>query len=123
MDVAFDYFLANSIPDQVLFEHSQKVYRVLWENEKYLPANFILMLEKMEKDNWLYNYKEDWGIKFSMQNVLNKAKYLDKNLAVFGVFLSNKPLFQKHFDIFFPELMDHVTKINSDFRSFYRDND
>ena len=115
VDVAFDYFLANSLPDDVLFNHSQKVYRILWKHEKYLPANFILMLKKMEKDNWLYNYKEDWGIKFSIQNVLNKAKYLDKNLAVFEVFMNNKPRLENHFDIFFPELLEHVTKINSEF--------
>ena len=115
VDVAFDYFLANSLPEKILFEHSQKVYRVLWEYEKFLPSNLVYMLERMEKDNWLYNYKEDWGIKFSMQNVLNKAKYLDKNLPVFEVFLNNKPQLQKHFDVFFPELLLDAEKINSEF--------
>lgn len=115
IDVAFDYFLANSLPESVLFEHSQKVYAALRNHQELLPVNLILMLERMQKDNWLFNYKEDWGIKFSMQNVLNKAKYLDKKLAVFEVFLKNKPELQIYFNEFFPDLEKHVIKINAEF--------
>ena len=73
------------------------------------------MVYGMERDNWLYNYKEDWGIKYSMQNVLNKAKYLDKDIPVFEVFLNNKPQLQKHFEIFFPDLLHHVKEVNKTF--------
>lgn len=115
VDVSLDYFLANSLPNQVLKNHSEKVYRVLRNYEKLLPENLLKMLDRMEKDNWLYNYKEDWGIQFSVQNVLNKAKYLDKNLPVFEVFLNNKPQLKQHFDLFFPDLQKHCEKINSEF--------
>ena len=117
VDVAFDYFLANSLPDKILKEHSEKVYRVLRNHEEFLPENFLRMLDRMEKDNWLYNYRSDWGIEFSMKNVLNKAKYLNKNLAVFEVFLSSKPVLQNHFDHFFPDVLAEVQKINAGFRS------
>lgn len=115
VDVAMDYFLANSLPDKILKNHSEKVYRVLRNHEGFLPENLLRMLNHMEKDNWLYNYKEDWGIEFSIQNVLNKAKYLDKDLAVFEVFLNHKPQLQKHFDLFFPDLLAHAQKINAEF--------
>lgn len=115
VDVAFDYFVANSFQDDELFAHSQRVYAVLWKNEKWLPENFIIMLKKMEEDNWLYNYKEDWGIDFSMRNVLNKAKYLEKDIPVFDAFLTHKPELQKCFNTFFPELKEHVAQINSKF--------
>ena len=116
VDVAFDYFLANSMPDKALKEHSEKVYRVLRNYDEFLPPNFLRMLDSMEKDNWLYNYREDWGIEFSMKNVLNKAKYLNKNLAVFEVFLNHKPQLQYHFDHFYPDLVAEVQKINAEFR-------
>ncbi|MBU4537394.1 MAG: ACP phosphodiesterase [Weeksellaceae bacterium] len=115
VDVAFDYFLANSLPDKALLNHSQRVYRVLRNHEKFLPENFLRMLDRMEKDNWLYHYREDWGIKFSLQNVLNKAKYLEKDTAVFEVFLHNKPQLQKHFDQFFPDVMKEAEKVNAGF--------
>ena len=115
VDVSFDYFLANSIPEKQLFDHSQKVYNTFRKYRELLPINLILMLEKMEKDNWLYNYREDWGIKFSIQNVLNKAKYLEKDLPVFETFLSNKPELKIQFDRFFPELQQHIFAINENF--------
>lgn len=115
VDVAFDYFVAHSLQDDELFAHSQRVYAVLWKNEKWLPENFIRILKKMEEDNWLYNYKEDWGIDFSMRNVLNKAKYLEKDIPVFEAFLTHKPELQKCFNVFFPDLKDHVTKVNANF--------
>ena len=115
VDVTFDYFLANSMPDQILKKHSERVYRVLRNHERFLPENFLRMLDRMEKDNWLYNYKEDWGIKFSVQNVLNKAKYLDKDISVFEVFLSNKPQLQEHFDRFFPDVLEEARRVNTGF--------
>ncbi|WP_226063292.1 acyl carrier protein phosphodiesterase [Kaistella polysaccharea] len=115
VDVSLDYFLANSLSDKDLKNHAEKVYHALRKYQEFLPERLLRMVDGMEKDNWLYNYKEDWGIKYSMQNVLNKAKYLDKNLAVFKVFLHNKSQLQKYFDIFFPDLLAHVQRVNSEF--------
>lgn len=115
VDVSMDYFLAHSMPDEVLKKHAEKVYQVLRKYEGLLPERLVRMVNGMQKDNWLYNYKEDWGIQYSMQNVLNKAKYLNKDLEVFEVFMNNKPQLQKHFDIFFPELLAHAQEVNSSF--------
>ena len=104
VDVSFDYFLANSMPETELRKHSKKVYKTLWNHEKWLPQNFKRMLTNMENDDWLTNYRKNQGIKFSMQNVLNKAKYLDKDVPVFEAFLANQPLLQGSFDAFYPQL-------------------
>ncbi|AYO56901.1 ACP phosphodiesterase [Chryseobacterium sp. 6424] len=117
VDVAFDYFLARSIGDRQLYLHSQNVYRVLRKHQHIFPPDFLRMLHAMEKDNWLYQYKEESGIRFSFRNVLRKAKYLDENLAVFGVFLHNKPALEEHFNRFFPDLLQHVSQLNDSFRS------
>jgi acyl carrier protein phosphodiesterase len=111
VDVSMDYFLARDLSINSLKgwkKHSQKIYRVLNENEQFLSENFKRMLVKMEHDDWLYNYREDWGIKFSIQNVLNKAKYLDKDIPVFQAFLDNKDVLQKCYDNFFPDLLAHA---------------
>ncbi|ASW75896.1 ACP phosphodiesterase [Chryseobacterium piperi] len=116
VDVSMDYFLANDLTKHSLQgwkEHSSKVYRVLNENQKWLPENFKRMLVKMEADDWLYNYREDQNIKFSIQNVLNKAKYLDKDIPVFKAFLENKEVLQECYDHFFPDLLNHTKGINS----------
>lgn len=116
VDVSMDYFLARDLSINSLKgwkKHSQKIYRVLNENEQFLSENFKRMLVKMEHDDWLYNYREDWGIKFSIQNVLNKAKYLDKDIPVFQAFLDNKDVLQKYYDNFFPDLLAHVKVENA----------
>lgn len=115
VDVSFDYFLANSMSENDLKMQVENVYRALRRYEEFLPEKLLKMVKAMEKDNWLFNYKEDFGIKYSMQNVLNKAKYLEKDLPVFEVFLNNKPQLKKHFDIFFPELLAFVRKVNTEF--------
>lgn len=116
VDVAMDYFVANDLTLHSLEGwkmHSLKVYRVLNEHEQWLPENFKKMLEKMEEDDWLYNYREDWGIKFSIRNVLNKARYLEKDIPVFEAFLENKPFLQQCYNDFFPDLLAHTKEINA----------
>lgn len=116
VDVAMDYFVAHDAslhtPAQWK-EHSLHVYRVLNSHKEWLPENFKKMLVKMEQDDWLYNYREDRGIQFSIQNVLNKAKYLDKDIPVFEAFLKNKDFLQECYTHFFPDLMVHVQGVNS----------
>ena len=117
VDVAFDYFLANSMDNSILKAHSQHVYQVLRNHQEILPTGLQRMLFYMEKDNWLYNYRYDWGIDFSMKNVLRKAKYLDEGLSVLSAFLENKTFLQLQFQLFFPELQKHCRLINSSFQA------
>lgn len=116
VDVSMDYFLAKDLNLNDLKswkDHSHKVYQVLNENLEYFPDAFKRMLVKMEHDDWLFNYREDWAIQFSIQNVLNKAKYLDKNIPVFQAFLDNKKILQKCYNDFFPDLMAHAKAENA----------
>jgi len=116
VDVAMDYFVANDLQLKTLKgwkDHSRKVYRVLNEHYEFLPENFRRMLEKMEQDDWLYHYRKDQNIKFSMRNVLNKAKYLDIDIPVFEAFLDHKDVLQKCYDDFFPDLLEHAKGINA----------
>lgn len=117
VDVAMDYFLANSLPDEVLLRHSVNVYEVLRHYQDLFPPHFGNMLNHMERDNWLYHYKEDSGIRFSMQNVLNKARYLDKDLPVFQIFSDSKHRLKEHFNAFFPDLTLYVSTLNENFRN------
>jgi acyl carrier protein phosphodiesterase len=118
VDVAMDYFLAHDTqihqPEQWK-THSQKVYAALNNHIDLFPNNFAPMLQKMESEDWLYNYREDWGIQFSMKNVLNKAKYLDKNIPVFEIFLQEKEQLNGYYQEFFPDLQEYISKVNAGF--------
>lgn len=107
VDVSFDYFLANDVgvkTEQDWIAHSQRVYAVLEKHQEILPDRFKIVLERMKKDNWLYNYRHDWGIEFSFRNVVNKAQYLDKEINVFPLFLEHKDKLEEHYQKFFPQI-------------------
>ena len=107
VDVAFDYFLANDTTEnsqREWQEHSQRVYAVLRRYEQFLPEVFKKVLDKMQQDDWLYNYRNEWGIEYSFRNVVNKAQFLDKTTNVFPAFLANKDFLLEKYEIFFPEI-------------------
>lgn len=107
VDVSFDYFLANDTSiktDEEWLLHSQKVYDTLAKYKEFLPEHFKSVLERMQKDNWLYNYRNEWGVEYSFRNLVNKAKYLEKDLNVFPLFLEHKDFLQKQYERFFPEI-------------------
>lgn len=107
VDVAFDYFLANDTTEnsqREWQEHSQRVYAVLRRYEEFLPEVFKKVLDKMQQDDWLYNYRNEWGIEYSFRNVVNKAQFLDKTTNVFPAFLANEDFLREKYEIFFPEI-------------------
>lgn len=111
VDVAFDYFLANDTIEnsqREWQEHSQRVYAVLRRYEEFLPEVFKKVLDKMQQDDWLYNYRNEWGIEYSFRNVVNKAQFLDKTTNVFPAFLANKDFLREKYEIFFPEIKSFV---------------
>ena len=111
VDVAFDYFLANDTTEnsqREWQEHSQGVYAVLRRYEEFLPEVFKKVLDKMQQDDWLYNYRNEWGIEYSFRNVVNKAQFLDKTTNVFPTFLANKDFLREKYEIFFPEIKSFV---------------
>ena len=118
VDVVFDYFLANdeSIKSsQQWREFTAHVYKVLYDYESLLSQNFRQILPRMQQDNWLYNYRFDWGIEYSMRNVMHKASFLEKNTPVYGIFIHHKPFLQQCFEDFFPDLQEFCVKMNETF--------
>lgn len=118
VDVVFDYFLANDpkikSPSEWR-EFTSHVYEVLNDYEQDLPESFRKVLPRMEKDNWLYNYRFDWGMEYSINNVLNKAKYLDNSVPVYGFFQHHKDFLRSCYDEFFPDLYEFCEKFNENF--------
>lgn len=115
VDVSMDYFLANDFTIKTLQGwkgHSKHVYKVLNQHLHLFPENFKLMLSRMESEDWLYNYRVDKNIGFSMKNVLHKAKYLEKDIPVFEAFLEHKKFLKECYDNFFQELYLHAKTVN-----------
>jgi acyl carrier protein phosphodiesterase len=113
-DIVYDYFIAN---DRSLFTDStalevftRHTYAELGEHSIFFPQKFSTMYPFMCSQNWLYNYRYDWGIQKSFQGLGRRAAYLPETEIAFEIFLNNKKILQEQYDLFFPS----VKKMASD---------
>ncbi len=111
LDVAYDHFLATDdlvFPGESLYDFTQWVYGSLEGQTVYFPDQFHRMFPYMKEQNWLLNYKEEWGIERSMEGLVRRAKYLDSSDQAFKIFMSEYEMLKECFQRFFPELLLHV---------------
>jgi acyl carrier protein phosphodiesterase len=107
-DVVYDHFLANDINEfeneMALQNFTQFVYTCLEKDELLLPEPFKKMLPYMQSQNWLYNYRNLWGMEKSFGGLVRRSKYLTDSTAAFEIFQTNYTTFQQLYTVFFPEI-------------------
>ena len=111
VDIVYDHFLAkdaNLFPENSLEIFSQNVYATLSNHLEIYPEKFHLMLPYMIKDNWLFNYRFPWGIQHSFNAIFRRAKYLEKNNAIFSTFIDHYNLLEQIFQQFFPSIKTYA---------------
>lgn len=93
-DVVYDYFLANDenrfSNEHELNSFAQNVYTILNEFRELVPANFEKVMPSMQQNNWLYNYRFDYGIQRSFEGLNRRAKFLEQSSEPYNSFLENK---------------------------------
>lgn len=108
VDVTYDYFLANDagiFPDAAsLEEFTINTYASLEEYLPLFPPVFRAMFPFMRKENWLFHYRELWGIAKSFEGLVRRSRYLQSAAAAIEIFRHNEPAFQGYFADFFPDL-------------------
>ncbi|MFN5477206.1 MAG: ACP phosphodiesterase, partial [Sphingobacteriales bacterium] len=77
MDVVHDHFLANHMPvfptEQSLMDFSQQVYATLAPYLPVFPERFARMFPYMQKQNWLFHYRNLDGLRQSMGGLQRRA--------------------------------------------------
>ena len=105
LDVVYDHFLANdeeAFKEKTLFNFTQEVYKTLEEYAAVLPPTFLGMLPYMKRDNWLFNYKEKWGIERSMHGLVRRSLYMTDHTEGFNIF-NEQYLYLQHCYTLFAE--------------------
>jgi acyl carrier protein phosphodiesterase len=107
-DIVYDYFIAN---DASLFpggdsleSFAQETYNLLEKNSEWFPQKFSVLFPYMHTQNWLANYRYDWGIERSFQGLGRRAAYLPETAIAFDLFLENKELLHEQYELFFPSV-------------------
>jgi acyl carrier protein phosphodiesterase len=121
VDVAYDHFLAND-EDQLSEEDwkvfSQNVYNDLSANAGFFPEKFARMFPYMRNQDWLFNYRFDWGIENSFNGLARRAQYLTNASDVFVAFREHYEELKALYKIFFPDVKNYaLTELNTLLRS------
>ena len=122
MDVTYDHFIANDtdlFTEPTLYSFTQETYRVLEEQQQWLPELFALMFPYMKLQNWLFNYRHRWGIERSFKGLVRRSKYLTESDTAFRLFEENIETLQECYNHFSVDIKNFAKKrfnalLNSD---------
>lgn len=113
MDVFYDYFLAkhwNSYSKEQLLTYSLNIYKTLQKHQSILPEKSAFRLKFMEKQNWLYNYRNIDGIEHALKGLSSRASFTNNMNIAHQLLLKHEISLFNDFKQFFPELISFVTK-------------
>jgi acyl carrier protein phosphodiesterase len=93
VDVVYDHFLATdpkgpSAAEWMAF--TQETYGLLADQAELFSPYFGKIFPYMRQQNWLYNYRFDWGVEKSFGGLVRRAHYLNPNHGCFALFQANK---------------------------------
>jgi acyl carrier protein phosphodiesterase len=107
VDVVYDHFLAIdtvSWEQQSLHSFAAFVYKTLDNNYRFLPQKLQLMLPYMKNQDWLYNYRFEWGIERSFEGLARRAIYLDNPVEAYEKFVGHYSELKELSGIFIPDV-------------------
>jgi acyl carrier protein phosphodiesterase len=108
VDVFYDHFLSvhwSKYSTQSLHDFCQEVYLVLEKYTEFLPIVMQEYLPEMIARNWLFYYKEDYGVKRALQNLSRRSAYRKDLHNALEDLHKDYALYEADFLAFFPELL------------------
>jgi len=115
IDVVYDYFLANNLncfsSEIELHDFANGVYKILENHKAIVPPNFEKVMPSMQANNWLYNYKFDYGVQRSFEGLYRRAKFLTpSDNKAYQSFIANKSVLHQFANSFIKDVIVFVKK-------------
>jgi acyl carrier protein phosphodiesterase len=107
MDVIYDHYLANDAdtgPANELHLFTRNVYATLEREYAALPPRFLHVLTYMKSENWLFHYKDQQGIRRSLEGMVRRAAYISDSSRAYELFLDNYHELEDYYKEFFPDV-------------------
>lgn len=107
LDVAYDHFLATDqerFSEEKLKSFADSTYAKLSAFEPIFPVRFARMFPYMQKQDWLFNYRLEFGIERSFQGLVHRALYMHESETAFLLFRENYSALKNYYQLFYPEL-------------------
>lgn len=106
-DIVYDHFLAihpNELNAESWMDFTKKTYGLLNQQRNWFPEPFYSMFPFMEQQNWLFNYRYEWGIENSFKGLERRATYLEHSQEAFELFKRNYLQMQELSDFFLADV-------------------
>lgn len=106
-DIVYDHFLATDPLEKTAedwMQFSSDTYRQLSEHQAWFPPQFARIYPYMTQQNWLYNYRFEWGIQNSFRGLERRAQYLGNTDAIFACFLKEYDTIKQLSAVFLPDV-------------------
>lgn len=113
IDVLFDHYLATrweTVSDQSLETHAQRVHGALREHEAVLPEKLLRFMNALEKHDILVRNRELAAIELTLARLASRSPRFGALAMSTAALLPLRDQLQAPFDAFFPEL--HQTALS-----------
>ncbi len=117
IDILYDYILANNwehYSAQSLESFALNIYSILNKRMNEIPLKLQRNVPGMIKGNWLQSYKTKEGLLYTLQRMDNRASFPSNFIKAFEHLEQDYDLFENEFNVFFPELIDHIKSQNGE---------
>ena len=111
-DIVYDYLLWQYYIDNNILELNMEIKRFHSVLDKYrndMPEKIKFMYTYMKRDNWLLNYKYDWGVKKALWGIGKRINYSNNLDQSFNVVIDNLEDFKNEFQLFYSEIQMKVS--------------
>lgn len=118
VDVVYDHFLAldeNEFSEASLFEFARTTYAQLEKQAGWMPERFARMFPYMKQQNWLFNYRTQWGTEKSIIGVVKRAAYLTDYKTACTIFEQHYQPLEECYRQFWAELKPFTKNIYDSF--------
>lgn len=112
VDTLMDHFVAN---DSRFFPHEDhlqdfvsQVYTKLGLQQSLFPERFVPYYKSMLEHNWLFHYRNHYGVQRSLEGLSRKATRLGEVNTAFELFLAQKNTLQELYNSFIPDIVTFV---------------
>ena len=111
-DIVYDfllwqYYIDNGIPS--LNKDINRFHTILEKHREDMPKKIKFMYVYMKRDNWLLNYKYEWGIKKALKGIGKRINYSNNLDQSFNIVHENLEDFKNEFQLFYSEIQMKVS--------------
>tara|TARA_B100001287_G_scaffold1985_1_gene1543 strand:+ start:5261 stop:5836 length:576 start_codon:yes stop_codon:yes gene_type:complete len=111
-DIVYDFLLWQYYNDNNILKLNEEIIRfhnVLDKKLEYMPEKIKIMYAYMKRDNWLLNYRYDWGVKKALRGIGNRLNYSNNLDQSFNIVNENIEDFKNEFQLFYSEIRTKVS--------------